>query len=117
MIQQLREAISAGVDGIAMMGHLGKEAIMPLVQAANEDVILMMYQNVDLPAIRATFGGGYVGANLATQGYMLSQEAIRRFDPKKWIKKSSWCQLEITAEQKEKITFALLLKNMGWKYL
>ncbi|MGA0362518.1 MAG: substrate-binding domain-containing protein, partial [bacterium] len=39
--------------------------------------------NVDVPAVRAKFGGGYVGANLATQGYMLGQEAIRRFDLKK----------------------------------
>jgi len=42
MIQQLREAIGAGVDGIAMMGHPGEEAIMPLAEAANEDGILMM---------------------------------------------------------------------------
>ncbi|MGA0769933.1 MAG: substrate-binding domain-containing protein [bacterium] len=83
MIQQLREAIGAGVDGIAMMGHPGEEAIMPLAQVANEEGILMMYQNVDVPAVRAKFGGGYVGANLATQGYMLGQEAIRRFDLKK----------------------------------
>ncbi len=49
-----------------MMGHPGEEAIMPLAEAANEDGILMMYQNVDVPAVRAKFGGGYVGANLAT---------------------------------------------------
>ena len=30
MIQQLREAIGAGVDGIGMMGHPGDDAIMPL---------------------------------------------------------------------------------------
>ena len=68
MIQQLREAVGAGVDGIAMMGHPGDEAIMPLAQAASEAGILMMYQNVDVPAVRAKYGGGYVGANLATQG-------------------------------------------------
>ena len=53
MIQQLREAIGAGVDGIAMMGHPGDEAIMPLAQMASEAGIMMMYQNVDVPSVRA----------------------------------------------------------------
>ena len=48
MIQQLREAVGAGVDGIAMMGHPGDEAIMPLAQAASEAGILMMYQNIQI---------------------------------------------------------------------
>ena len=76
MIQQLREAIGAGVDGIGMMGHPGDDAIMPLAKMASEAGILMMYQNVDVPAVRAAFGGGYVGANLATQGKELAREAI-----------------------------------------
>jgi len=79
MIQQLREAIGAGVDGIAMMGHPGDDAIMPLAQMASEAGILMMYQNVDVPSVRAKYGGGYVGANLATQGKELAREAIRQF--------------------------------------
>ena len=82
MIQQLREAIGAAVDGIAMMGHPGDEAIMPLAQMASEAGIMMMYQNVDVPSVRAKYGGGYVGANLATQGYALGLEAIRLFDLK-----------------------------------
>ena len=82
MIQQLREAIGAGLDGIAMMGHPGDEAIMPLAQMASEAGIMMMYQNVDVPSVRAKYGGGYVGANLATQGYALGLEAIRLFDLK-----------------------------------
>ena len=82
MIQQLREAIGAGVDGIAMMGHPGDEAIMPLAQMASEAGIMMMYQNVDVPSVRAKYGGGYVGANLATQGYALGLESIRLFDLK-----------------------------------
>jgi simple sugar transport system substrate-binding protein len=60
MIQQLREAIGAGVDGVAMMGHPGEEAIMPLAEIASDEGILMMYQNVDVPKVRARFGGGYV---------------------------------------------------------
>tara|TARA_B110001454_G_scaffold218550_1_gene246855 strand:- start:1754 stop:2743 length:990 start_codon:yes stop_codon:yes gene_type:complete len=79
MIQQLREAIGAGVDGIAMMGHPGDDAIMPLAEMASEAGILMMYQNVDVPAVRAKYGGGYVGADLSTQGKELAREAIRQF--------------------------------------
>ena len=64
------------------MGHPGDDAIMPLAKMASEAGILMMYQNVDVPAVRAAYGGGYVGANLATQGKELAREAIRRFDLK-----------------------------------
>lgn len=77
MVQQLREAVASKPDGIAMMGHPGPDSIMPLAEQASKDGILMMYQNVDVPTVRAKFGGGYVGANLGPQGYALGQEAIR----------------------------------------
>lgn len=78
MIDQLSEAIAAKPDGIAMMGHPGDDAVMPLAQKAAEAGILMMYQNVDLPRVRAKFGGGYVGAILDPQGRALAAEAIRQ---------------------------------------
>lgn len=78
MIQQLREAIAAQPDGIAMMGHPGNDAIMPLAEEATNAGIKMMYQNVDVPEVRARFGGGYVGANLAPQGRALGEEAVRQ---------------------------------------
>lgn len=77
MLAQLRDAIAAAPDGIAMMGHPGDEAIMPLAEEATDAGIIMMYQNVDVPEVRAAFGGGYVGANLDPQGRALAQEAIR----------------------------------------
>ncbi|MBI1173471.1 substrate-binding domain-containing protein [bacterium] len=77
MVQQLREAIAAHPDGIAMMGHPGPDSIMPLAEEAFDAGILMMYQNVDVPSVRARFGGGYIGANLSPQGYALGQEAVR----------------------------------------
>ena len=77
MIDQLSEAIASKPDGIAMMGHPGDDAIMPLAEKAAEAGILMMYQNVDLPKVRAKFGGGYVGAILDLQGLALAAEAIR----------------------------------------
>ncbi len=83
MVAQLRDAIAAKPDGIAMMGHPGDDAIMPLAEEAAKEGILMTYQNVDVPKVREKFGGGYVGANLYSQGSALSEEAVRRFNLQK----------------------------------
>ena len=79
MVQQLREAVAAAPDGIAMMGHPGEAAITPLAEEASKAGIKMMYQNVPLPAVVAKFGGGYVGAQQGPQGQALGEEAVRRF--------------------------------------
>ena len=79
MVQQLREAVAAAPDGIAMMGHPGEAAIMPLAEQASKAGIKMMYQNVPLPGVVAKFGGGYVGAQQAEQGKALGEELMRRF--------------------------------------
>jgi simple sugar transport system substrate-binding protein len=79
MISQLGEAIAAKPDGIAFMGHAGDDAVMPLAEKASKAGIKMMYQNVDVPKVRALYGGGYVGAQLTPQGYALGTEAIRQF--------------------------------------
>ena len=79
MTQQLREAVAQRPDGIAMMGHPGSDAIMPLAAEAAKAGIIMMYQNVDVPEVRAAYGGGYVGAQLASQGRALGEEAVRKF--------------------------------------
>jgi simple sugar transport system substrate-binding protein len=79
MTQQLREAIAAEPDGIAMMGHPGNAAIMPLAEEAAAAGIQMMYQNVDVGDVRAQYGGGYVGAELVSQGRALGAEALRQF--------------------------------------
>ena len=77
MVQQLREAVASKPDGIAMMGHPGDDAIMPLAEQASKDGIKMMYQNVPVPKVVAAFGGGYVGAQLDPQGHALGVEAVR----------------------------------------
>jgi len=79
MISQLGEAIAAKPDGIAFMGHAGDDAVISLAQKASEAGIKMMYQNVDVPKVRALYGGGYVGAQLTPQGYALGAESIRQF--------------------------------------
>jgi simple sugar transport system substrate-binding protein len=80
MTQQLREAVAAAPDGIAMMGHPGDDAILPLAEEASAAGIRMMYQNVDVPEVRSQFGGGYVGAQLYPQGRALAEEAMRQFE-------------------------------------
>jgi len=83
MVQQLREAVAAKPDGIAMMGHPGEAAIMPLAEQASKAGIKMIYQNVPLPNVVAKFGGGYIGAQQKPQGQALGEEAVRRFSLKK----------------------------------
>jgi len=77
MVTQLREAISQAPDGIAMMGHPGDDAIMPLAAEAAAAGIPMMYMNVDVPKVRTAFGSGYVGATLYQQGRNLGAETLR----------------------------------------
>ena len=79
MTNSLRDAVAAHPDGIAMMGHPGDAAIMPLAKKAHDAGILMEYQNVDLPKVRAAYGGGYVGSNLIGQGTQLAELALKEF--------------------------------------
>ena len=83
MTQQLREAVAAHPDGIAMMGHPGEAAIVPLAMQASKAGIKMMYQNVPVPAAVAKVGGGYIGAQQEPQGRALGVEILRRFALKK----------------------------------
>ena len=79
MTQQLREAVAAHPDGIAMMGHPGDAAILPLAEEANAAGIKMIYQNVPVPTAEAKFGSAYVGAQQEPQGRALGDEIVRRF--------------------------------------
>jgi simple sugar transport system substrate-binding protein len=97
MVQQLREAVAAKPAGIAMMGHPGNAAIMPLAEEAANAGIKMMYQNVPVDEVVAKFGGGYVGAQQNPQGRALGEEAIRRFGLAAGdvaIVMSDWSQIE-----------------------
>lgn len=83
MTAQFRDAIAAKPDGIAMMGHPGDDALMSLVAEAREAGILVTFQNVDCPKIRAKYGCGYAGADLSPQGYHLGEYAINCLHLKK----------------------------------
>ena len=77
MVTQFRDMIGQAPEGIAMMGHPGDAALMPLAEQADAAGIKVMYMNVDVPEVRARFGSGFVGASLYEQGRALAAEAIR----------------------------------------
>jgi simple sugar transport system substrate-binding protein len=79
MVQQLREAVAAKPNGIAMMGHPGDAAILPLAKEAAKNGIRMIYQNVPVPSAVAQVGGAYIGAQQEPQGRALGEEIARRF--------------------------------------
>ena len=77
MVTQFRDMIGQTPDGIAMMGHPGDAALMPLAEEAEAAGIKVMYMNVDVPEVRARFGSGFVGASLYEQGQALAAETLR----------------------------------------
>lgn len=77
MVTQFRDMIGQKPDGIAMMGHPGDAALMPLAEEAQAAGIKVMYMNVDVPEVRAKTGSGFVGASLYKQGEALAAETIR----------------------------------------
>ena len=77
MVNQFRDMIGQKPDGIAMMGHPGDAALMPLAEEAAAAGIKVMYMNVDVPEVRAKTGSGFVGASLYKQGEALAAETIR----------------------------------------
>jgi simple sugar transport system substrate-binding protein len=61
------------------MGHPGDAALMPIAKLAQEQGVLTEYVNVDVPEVRAAFGGGYVGAVLYNEGLALGMASIKDF--------------------------------------
>jgi simple sugar transport system substrate-binding protein len=84
MITQLRDIIGQAPDGIAMMGHPGDAAILPLAEQAAAAGIRMMYMNVDVPEVRARTGAGYVGARCTTRA--------RRWGPRRCDWRATACK-------------------------
>lgn len=79
MIEQFREAIAAGPDGIAIMGHPGEDAMLPLVEEAIAQGIIVTSGNNPMPNIEAKYqtqGFGYAGADLYAGGYLTGQAMV-----------------------------------------
>jgi simple sugar transport system substrate-binding protein len=81
MITQFQQAVATKPDGIAVMGHPGDDAFLPLIQDAEKQGILVTVMNTELKKAEAQFGAngmGYVGAVLHDAGASLANEAIKR---------------------------------------
>jgi simple sugar transport system substrate-binding protein len=118
MLSQLKDAVAAKPNGIAMMGHAGDAAIMPMAKAAKAAGILMMFQNVDVPKVRAEIGAGYVGATLYEQGKGLGREAIKRLGNKLDPKKDEILvsiPLQMEGRNKREIGIAEVFEAAGFK--
>lgn len=79
MIEQFKEAIAAAPDGIVIMGHPGEEAMLPLVEDAISQGIIVTSGNNPLPDIEAKYQGqgfGYAGADLYQGGYLTGQAMV-----------------------------------------
>jgi len=93
MLQQFNESAAIKPDGIAIMGHPGDEAFLPLIDAAEAKGIIVTSQNTTLPKSEAKYaakGMGYVGAELYQAGHDLGVEAIKRFGLKKGDRAMVW---------------------------
>jgi simple sugar transport system substrate-binding protein len=81
MVQQFKEAVAAGPDGIAIMGLPGDDALEAAIDEARAKGIIVTSHNLALPRAEAKHKGdgfGYAGQELYQSGYTLGQEAIRR---------------------------------------
>jgi simple sugar transport system substrate-binding protein len=81
MITQFQQAVATKPDGIAVMGHPGDDAFLPLIQDAEKAGILVTVMNTELKKAEAQYGAngmGYVGAVLHDAGASLANEAIKR---------------------------------------
>jgi simple sugar transport system substrate-binding protein len=80
MVQQMREAIAQGVDGIVTYGFPGTAALTPIAEEASKAGILMAYMNSPVPDVTKEFGGTFVGVHdLRAQGAALAEESMKRF--------------------------------------
>jgi simple sugar transport system substrate-binding protein len=77
--QQLREAINVEPDAIVYNPFAGQDATLPLAEEAYDAGIIMEYVIVDVPEVRARFGGGLIGADNEGMGIALASEAIRQY--------------------------------------
>jgi len=79
MIEAFKQAIAASPDCIAIMGHPGEDAMMPLVDQAEGQGIVVTSGNNPMPTIEAKYqvqGFGYAGADLYQGGHLTGQAMV-----------------------------------------
>ncbi|MDK2896494.1 MAG: simple sugar transport system substrate-binding protein [Candidatus Atribacteria bacterium] len=93
MVTQFKEAVASDVDGIAIMGHPGDDALEVHIDEAFERGIIVTSQNTTLPRAEEKYkaqGFGYVGQELYPSGYMLGKGAVEMFDLKEGDRAMVW---------------------------
>lgn len=93
MVRQFKEAVAAKPSGIAVMGHPGDDALLPLIDEAFAQGIIVTSQNTTLPKAEEKYrsrGFGYVGQELYESGRLLGKGCLERFDLKSGDRAMVW---------------------------
>ncbi len=83
MVVQFKEAVASDVDGIAIMGHPGDDALEVHIDEAFSKGIVVTSQNTTLPRAEEKYkaqGFGYVGQELYESGVTLGKGCVEMFD-------------------------------------
>jgi len=93
MVVQFKEAVASDVDGIAIMGHPGDDALEVHIDEAFSRGIVVTSQNTTLPRAEAKYkaqGFGYVGQELYESGVTLGKGWVEMFDLKSGDRAMVW---------------------------
>ena len=93
MVVQFKEAVASDVDGIAIMGHPGDDALEVHIDEAFSRGIVVTSQNTTLPRAEAKYkaqGFGYVGQELYESGVTLGKGCVDMFDLKSGDRAMVW---------------------------
>ncbi|HQD33525.1 MAG TPA: substrate-binding domain-containing protein, partial [Candidatus Atribacteria bacterium] len=93
MVVQFKEAVASDVDGIAIMGHPGDDALETHIDEAFSKGIIVTSQNTTLPRAEEKYkarGFGYVGQELYESGVTLGKGCVEMFDLKSGDRAMVW---------------------------
>ena len=93
MVVQFKEAVASDINGIAIMGHPGDDALEVHIDDAFSKGIVVTSQNTTLPRAEAKYkaqGFGYVGQELYESGVTLGKGCVNMFDLKSGDRAMVW---------------------------
>ena len=83
MLENYKLAIASGADGIVLNGIPGEEAMLPIIEEAYAEGIVLTILCNDLPNIREKYKGqgmGFAGTDLYSSGVATAQHAVELYD-------------------------------------
>lgn len=116
MIENFKLSLAAKPSGIVLMGHPGDTAYQPLVSEAIESGIKVTSIDTPIPSTMAAHsadGFGYIGADNATRGIQLAQEALRRSELKAGSRALVWGIKDMAERSKSTIGLINTLEEAG----